>query len=246
MLTTVAKVLKEHGYQAIPDLAKVRLPAIFRGRARLVSDGLDRAKFRETVAMCPTAALTEDSLDLGLCIFCAECAVRHPRNVIFTPDYLTATSVRDELVARMDEQPRPMTIEKHLLFHESLKLRQISAGGDASCEMELNASGNVNFDMSRHGIDFLASPRHCDGVVITGPITKNMARETQAVLNAVPEPRLVVLVGTDAISGGLFAESPAVDRTFLERNHVNLYVPGNPTHPLAFIHGLRGIMGIER
>lgn len=245
MLTTTIKVLQEHGYQAIPDLTKVALPPIFRGRARLVSHGLDHAEFARTIELCPSAALTVDSLDMGRCLFCGECAVRHPRNVIFEPDYFTATSIREELVVKMDEPSREMTIEQHPMFHDSLKLRQVSAGGDASCEMELNASGNVNFDMARHGIDFLASPRHCDGIVITGPITRNMSRETQTVLDAIPQPRLIVLVGSDAISGGLFADSPAIDRSFLARHHVNLYVPGNPTHPLAFINGLRGLMAIK-
>lgn len=243
MLNTTIKVLKEHGYQSIADLSKVELPAIFRGRAVLRSRELDFGKFATTVALCPTAALTVDALDMGRCIFCGECAARHPKNISFTNDYMTATSHREELVVRWDEEPRPMTIEKHPLFHNSLKLRQVSAGGDGSCEMELNACGNVNFDMARHGFEFTASPRHADGVVITGPITRNMARENQAVLDAMPEPRLIILVGTDAISGGLFADSPALDRRYIDRHHVNLYVPGNPAHPLAFINGLLRLVG---
>lgn len=243
MINTTIQVLREHGYQAIADLDKARLPTTFRGRPLLRSYGLHRAKFAETTLLCPTAALTQESLDMGRCIFCGECAARHPENITFANDYMTATSVREELVIRWDTQPHKMTIERHPLFRNSLKLRQVSAGGDSSQEMDLNATGNVNFDMARHGIEFTASPRHADGIVITGPITRNMARENQAVLDAIPEPRLIILVGSDAISGGLFDGSPALDRRFIERHHINLYVPGNPAHPLAFIHGIRSLMG---
>jgi Ni,Fe-hydrogenase III small subunit len=104
--------------------------------------------------------------------------------------------------------------------------------------MELNAANNVQFDISRFGIDFVASPRHADGIVITGPITKNMAEAVRICYDATPEPKIIVLVGTDAISGGLFAGSPAIDRSFLEGHIVDLYIPGNPPHPLTIVNGL--------
>ena len=127
-------------------------------------------------------------------------------------------------------------------FSGSLKLRQVSAGGDNSNELELNACGNVNFDMGRFGIEFVASPRHADGVVITGPITQAMASPLQLCYDAIPDPKIIVLAGTDAISGGFFADSPAVNRTFLDRYRVDLYVPGNPIHPLTFINGILALM----
>ena len=129
------------------------------------------------------------------------------------------------------------------LFGRSLKLRQVSAGGDNSCELELNAANNVQFDMSRFGIDFVASPRHADGVVITGPITKNMAKALEICYEAIPEPKIVVLVGTDAISGGIFEDSDQLDRSFLENHKVDLYIPGNPAHPLTIINGLLDLTG---
>ena len=104
--------------------------------------------------------------------------------------------------------------------------------------MELNAAGNVNFDMGRYGIEFLASPRHCDGLVITGPISANMAEALQICYDAAAHPKVIILAGSDAISGGLFAESGALDRGFLTRYDVDLFVPGNPVHPLSFIHGV--------
>ena len=138
----------------------------------------------------------------------------------------------------VEVNPETVREEIHRIFGRSLKLRQISAGGDNSCEWELNAANNVQFDMSRYGIDFVASPRHADGIVITGPITANMAKAVEICYDAVPSPKIIVLVGTDAISGGIFANSPAVDRSFLAKYPVDLYIPGNPAHPLTIINGL--------
>jgi Ni,Fe-hydrogenase III small subunit len=110
--------------------------------------------------------------------------------------------------------------------------------------MELNACGNVNFDMGRYGIEFVASPRHADGIVITGPISKNMAEPLQITYDAIPSPKIIILAGTDAISGGIFEGSPAIDRKFIEQNQIDLYIPGNPVHPLTFINGVIDLLGI--
>jgi Ni,Fe-hydrogenase III small subunit len=123
------------------------------------------------------------------------------------------------------------------VFGRSLKLRQVSAAGDNSCEWELNAANNVQFDMGRFGIEFVASPRHADGIVITGPISENMAEPLQICYDAVPDPKIVVLVGTDAISGGITGDSSAINRSFLSMYPIDLYIPGNPAHPLTIING---------
>ena len=120
---------------------------------------------------------------------------------------------------------------------------QVSAGGDNSCEQELNACSNVNFDMGRFGIEFVASPRHADGLVITGPINQNMAAALQITYDAIPEPKIIILAGVDAISGGIFAGSPALNRSFLEKYKPDLYIPGNPVHPLSFINGVLSLLG---
>jgi Ni,Fe-hydrogenase III small subunit len=92
--------------------------------------------------------------------------------------------------------------------------------------------------MGRFGIEFVASPRHADGIVITGPISENMAEPLQICYDATPDPKIIILAGVDAISGGIFAGSPALNRKFLENNKIDLYVPGNPIHPLTFINGV--------
>jgi Ni,Fe-hydrogenase III small subunit len=110
--------------------------------------------------------------------------------------------------------------------------------------MELAATGNVNFDFGRYGIEFVASPRHADGIVITGPVTENMARALEICYDAVPSPKIIILAGTDAISGGIFEGSPALNRSFISDHHIDLYVPGNPAHPLTFINGVMDLLGL--
>lgn len=246
------KILHDHGIQYVKDLRNATLTPLFRGRP-IISGSVTEADAASLEAMCPSGAITAVplTLDLGKCVFCRECEFAFPHAVRFTNDYHIAASRREDLVVRAGED-RAITVDTTLLRKKvrkllgpSLKLRQVSAAGDNSCEMELNASGNVNFDMGRMGIEFVASPRHADGIVITGPISKNMAEALQICYEATPEPKIVVLVGSDAISGGLYANSPALDRSFLERYHVDLYVPGNPAHPLTFINGLMDLLGIE-
>jgi Ni,Fe-hydrogenase III small subunit len=237
------KIVYHQGKQYIPDPTTVEVPGIFRGRPVI-----SNAKVEETelLELCPTEAISTNpiKIDLGKCTFCGECAMRFPAKITFTKDYKLSTNERDRLIIAegadkpIEVNPENVRKEIHSVLGRSLKLRQISAGGDNSCEMELNAANNVQFDMSRYGIDFVASPRHADGIVITGPITKNMAQAVQICYDATPEPKIIVLVGTDAISGGIFAGSPALDRSFLEKYHIDLYVPGNPAHPLTIINGL--------
>lgn len=237
------KIVFHQGKQYIPNPTTVEVPGVFRGRPIISREQVNEA---ELVELCPTGAISGSPIriDLGKCTFCGECAMRFPYKISFTKDYKMSTNERERLIVKEGDdkakEVNPETVRKeiHRVFGGSLKLRQISAGGDNSCEMELNAANNVQFDMSRYGIDFVASPRHADGIVITGPITKNMAQAVQICYDAVPEPKIIVLVGTDAISGGIFADSPAIDRSFLDKYHVDLYIPGNPAHPLTIINGL--------
>jgi Ni,Fe-hydrogenase III small subunit len=128
-------------------------------------------------------------------------------------------------------------------FGRSLKLRQISAGGCNGCELELNAASNVNFDMGRFGIEFVASPRHADGIVVSGPFTKAMAQAAEICFEAVPVPKIIILAGACAISGGIFKNSPEIDRIFLTSHTIDLYIPGCPPHPLTFITGILNWLG---
>lgn len=242
------KIILHQGKQFIPDVTSVSVPGIFRGRPVISSMVVNE---QQLMAICPTGAITNNpvSIDMGKCTFCGECALAFPDKIHFTTDYKISANRRTDLIIaegidapiKLDAKGIRNTI--HSYFGDSLKLRQVSAGGDNSCELELNACSNVNFDMGRFGIEFVASPRHADGIVITGPITANMAEALQTCYDAMPEPKLIILAGVDAISGGIFAGSPALDRSFLDKYEVDLYVPGNPIHPLTFINGVLDLIG---
>lgn len=249
MLNTL-KILYHQGKQYIPDLRKAKVPGIFRGRPEISSERVDERALAE---VCPTNAISINPvrIDLGKCTFCAECSRLYPGKIHFTTDYKLATNERGRLIiaegltSQISLDPDRVRKDIRRIFGSSLKLRQVSAGGDNSTELELNASGNVNFDIGRYGIEFVASPRHADGIVITGPISKNMAEPLQITYDATPSPKIIILAGTDAISGGIFEGSPAIDRRFIEQNHIDLYAPGNPVHPLTFINGVMDLLGIK-
>lgn len=250
MIFSTLKVLFQHKYQAIRKFDKQKLPAPFRGRPQLSLVGLDTKALDECIKMCPTGALTAKpfTLDMGKCIFCGECARKLPHNIGFTQSTNIWSLTREGLIIkadsdRFDEEYYENEHLRKRLFSGAIKLRQVCAGGDGACEMEMGAAGNVNFDMRRFGIEFTASPRHSDAVVVTGPITKKMAEPLRVTYEAMAEPRLLILVGADAISGGLFAKSDAIDRSFFDTHTPNLYIAGHPAHPYALIGGIRDLVG---
>lgn len=244
------KILRQHGIQYVRDLRKQPVSELFRGRP-VISGDITATEIEKVSSICPAGAIDKDngSIDLGRCVFCRECEFCLKGKIRFTNDYRMAAGRREDLVVLPDtDVPLRLkgdAIRKEIrkIYRRSLKLRQVSAGGDNSCEMELNATGNVNFDLGRHGIEFTASPRHADGIVITGPVSANMAAALKLTYEAVPDPKVIILVGTDAISGGMFAGSPAIDRSFIEEHHIDLFVPGNPAHPLTFINGILDLLG---
>ena len=244
MLFGKVKILRSHGWQYIPDLKNVTLTEEFRGFP-LLSETDDTADVERAAKICPTGAITAAplTLDMGRCLFCGECAKCAPRNIKFTNNYRMAATKREDLMVKagqseptFDREAIRPDIAKY--FGKALQLREVSAGGDASIEMELGATGNVNFDFGRYGVGFTASPRHADGLVLTGPISKNMAEALDICYNSIAEPKILVVCGSEAISGGLYADSEAVDRTFLEKYKVDLWLPGTPTHPMCFIDGI--------
>lgn len=248
MLKSIA-VRVSQGTQYLPDPRRA-VPAGFRARPRIAAQPCE-AGCSACVAACPTRAIELEPvrIDLGRCVMCGDCEPACPsRKLSFDSEFRLAATEREALVvsaARPSIDPVKVSDALHRRFGRSLKLRSVSAGGCNACELEVNALTNVNFDIGRYGIDIVASPRHADALVLTGPVTRNMALALQLCWDGMPEPKLVIAVGACAISGGLFADSPALDRAFVERFRPALYVPGCPPHPLTFISGILDLLGIE-
>jgi Ni,Fe-hydrogenase III small subunit/formate hydrogenlyase subunit 6/NADH:ubiquinone oxidoreductase subunit I len=241
------KVRLNQGFQTIKDIKNARPPEPFRGLPIIQSTSCPQ-ECSACIGVCPTGAITckPPTIDLKKCIFCPECERACPEGIItFSNNPHIAATNPDSLIITA-ESPTPCVRSPEnirRIFGNSLNLRFVSAGGCNGCEMELNASSNVHFDMGRFGISFTASPRHSDGVVLTGPLTVNMVYAFNETLAAVPEPKIFVLVGTCALSGGVFSNSPAIDRSVLKEHDITLYVPGCPPHPLTFVNALIALLG---
>ena len=221
------------------------LPERFLGRPvigpELCADGCS-----ECVAGCPTSAIQITNhhplIDLGRCLFCGECErACQSHLILFSNDFSLGANRRAELLVGHDSEKilvQQLNDEMLRLFKRSLRLRQVSAGGCNGCEVEINVLGTIVYDLGRFGIQFVASPRHADGLLITGPVTENMRLALQKTYEAVPDPKIVIAVGACAISGGPYIDHPQVHNGAESMLPVDLFIPGCPPHPITILDAL--------
>jgi len=215
--------------------------------------------------VCPTDTIGIEAdgveIDLGRCLFCGECEKACPEKAIhYTQDYILSTGTRDALIMKNErfEVAESLKDKQEIknyelkikngeisrqIFGRSLKLRQVSAGGCGACEADTNVLNTIVFDLSRFGIQFVASPRHADGLLITGTITQNMRLALEKTYIAVPSPKIVIAVGSCAISGGIYLNHPEVHNGADSILPVDLYIPGCPPHPLTILDGILRLLG---
>jgi Ni,Fe-hydrogenase III small subunit/Pyruvate/2-oxoacid:ferredoxin oxidoreductase delta subunit len=244
----LARLQQGHRTSAFPN-EEPKLPDRFRGRpildATKCPDGC-----KACVEACPTNALSAStgklSVDLGRCLFCSDCSEACPEGAVtYSTDYRLSARTRHGLMLAGDMEPKMESLggELRRMFGRSLKLRVVSAGGCNGCEADVNVLGTVVFDLGRFGIQYVASPRHADGLLITGPVTENMKLALKKTYDAVPKPKIVIAVGACAISGGPYLGHPEQHDGASSVVPVDLFVPGCPPHPFTILDGLLSLLG---
>lgn len=220
----------------------IKLYKRYRGRPEIFKD-CDPEIISQCAQVCPQDAINAEdvTIDLGRCTFCGQCeTISKGKLVHFTQNFELGTTRREDLIT---DGSYPNLAEKankqfKKLFNRSLQLRQVSAAGCNSCEADTNVLNTPFFDLSRFGIDFVASPRHSDGILVTGPISQNMKAALLSTYEAVPSPKVVIATGNCPISGGPFFGSDDIVGDLNSIVPVDLFIPGCPPHPLSILHAL--------
>jgi Ni,Fe-hydrogenase III small subunit/formate hydrogenlyase subunit 6/NADH:ubiquinone oxidoreductase subunit I len=237
------------GFRGAPefDLAKWR-------DARTAADACPSG----AIAVADAGASRSVTVDYGRCIFCGECAAASADPAVrMTQDFELAATARASLVTTaeylltpegaqgslirrgaVDQAGRALSSEIHRLLGRSLAIREVDAGSCNGCELEIVALNNPVYDIERFGIHFVASPRHADMLLVTGPVTRNMELALRKTYDATPDPKLVVAVGACGISGGMFGVNYATRGGVDQVIPVDVYIPGCPPRPEALLNGI--------
>jgi len=261
VLRGLASGIKTTSYPKSPDPGASNAPAAIELNVGALSPELAI----ETARICPTEAITIQGdastgslqFDMGQCVLCGRCVRKAPEAFAYrrAPEVAvrrrrsleTTVSWRDGRIANVAPPNEPAdALDKaaelrqraHRLFGRSLHLRHVDAGSCNGCESELQLLTTPYYDLARLGVFFTPTPRHADGLLVTGVVTRQMHQALIATYEAVPEPKLVIAAGVCAIGGGCFANGPTTHGPLDSILPVDVYVPGCPPSPSALIHGL--------
>lgn len=227
------------------------LPDAALGLPRVTESACEGSRCRRCAGVCPTQAITVTHddlgpvvvLDRGRCIGCNACIGVCPSGTLASDrSTRTATLTREALILTNRLKPTSQPDSSSRPFIRSLHIREVSTGCSAT-DQEVAAATNPIFDAARFGVHFVASPRYADALLVTGPVGRAMQEPLQRCFDAMAEPRIVIAVGTCAISGGLHRDGYAEANGVSESYPIAAYVPGSPPHPWSIIHGILLAMG---
>jgi Ni,Fe-hydrogenase III small subunit/ferredoxin len=244
-----ARIKQGHRTMKYPAGPAPEMPERFVGMP-VIKQGACGGDCQACQAVCPTNAIAVKDrtprIDLGRCVFCKACQLACPAKAIeFSRDYRLAASKRGDLVVTAGHTAAACAPNSKVrrLFGRSLKLRQVSAGGCNACEADTNVLNTLAWDLGRFGIQFVASPRHADGLLVTGPVTANMELALRKTYDATPAPKIVIAVGACAISGGIYESNKETRKGVTDILPVDLFIPGCPPHPATILDGLLQLTG---
>jgi len=205
-----------------------------RGRGLPIIDGTKCPEgCNRCQTACPTGALINKKSDARLCIYCHACRSACPASAVKEADipiisgYPTVEELGQVLRAKIKK-----------ICHRSLHIRYVNAGACNGCDFEINSMTNPVYDIQQYGVDFVASPRHADMLLVAGVVTRNLAIALQKTYEACPKPTLVVAVGACACGGGIFKEAYAAGGGVEKYVPVDVFVPGCPPTPAHIIRGI--------
>jgi Ni,Fe-hydrogenase III small subunit/NAD-dependent dihydropyrimidine dehydrogenase PreA subunit len=240
--------------KAIRNLfSKVRTESaedLFARRSKMPFPGPGCTDCGKCAASCTMKAITVSpkwTIDIGRCTLCMDCLPVCPNNVISVTDAPDYSLRREDLIFMRDGtipiEQGTINAEKLRVMKGSVSIREVDTGSCNACEVEVNSLSNPYYDMERFGLKIVASPRHADMLLVTGPVTENMHTALLKAIAATPDPKIIVAMGSCAISGGMFTDGRTIGEGVNDTAEADMFIPGCPPSPDRLLRAFLSALG---